>query len=333
MGARYTRRMRALACLALASLAACAPAAVTTAPVTPAVTTPAARGDGTDDVLRAAGIDPSRLRCNRENRWGTSLRPDSQAGADDLLAAAAPQLAPGADKDALRKKFQKLLFWRMVRAVLIEGDNNNLGAFPLAGRTYTGADGKPHPVVVFRSGVTPAPDAPDSCFRSLLEAGGVRHVVNLFDGDIPVADLVTAESRTATAAGASYRTASDADADGGGGGYGPWRELLRSHADDPAARRRAEEGVARLIREQILLPGGAPPRGNIHIHCGGGMHRSGMIAGVVERCVNKTPIAEVEAHYRYHVAWLDPAHPGGAEEGNLRFIREFDCSLLDDAKK
>jgi hypothetical protein len=60
------------------------------------------------------------------------------------------------------------------------------------------------------------------------------------------------------------------------------------------------------------------------------MHRSGMIVGVVERCLNGTPMATVRARYLQHVGWKDEAHPGGAEADNLRFIEEFDCSLLQE---
>ena len=46
------------------------------------------------------------------------------------------------------------------------------------------------------------------------------------------------------------------------------------------------------------------------------------------RITVRVPMAEVEAHYRYHVGYRDAEHPGGQEEGNLRFLREFDCGLL-----
>ncbi len=296
--------------LALLLLGACAAAPVA--------------GDVNLALLRRAGVDPAGIRCNRENRWGSTLREDAQAGAQDLLAALGPS-APRdtAERDALAKKFRGLLMWRMVRAVLLEGNNNNLGVLPLRGYTYVDAAGQKRPVLVFRSGITPEPAAPGSCFRSLLSAGGVRHVVNLFDGDIPVADLIDAESAVARAQGASYHIASDDPQ-----GYGPWRDLLRSHYDEPDKRQQAFRGVARLVREQILAPGGASPRGNLHIHCGGGMHRSGMVAAVLERCVNREPLDVVIAHYRTHVGYLDAAHPGGQEEGNLRFIRDFDCGLV-----
>lgn len=283
-------------------------------------------GDYDPARLMAAGVDPAALRCNRDNRWGSTIRPDSKAGAADLLAAVAPHLQAINDSDraALAKKLEGLLMWRMVRAVLIEGDTNNFGAVALRGRTFVDEKGAERPVLLFRTGFTPRPAEPDSCFQSLLRAGGVKHVVNLFDGDIPAADLVLAESQAAAACGATYHTATDE----GSGGYGPWRDTLRKHYDDPARRAEAMQSVARLIKEQILLPGGAPPRGNVHVHCGGGMHRTGMIVGVVERCVNGEAPEVVEAHYRYHVGWKDAAHPGGAEEGNLRFIQDFDCALL-----
>lgn len=279
-------------------------------------------------LLAQAGVAPEAIACNHDNRWGTGLRRDAKDAAEDLLSALGPALAPSADREALRPKLAGLVFWRMVRAVLLEGNTNNLGAFPLRGRTYLGADGRSRQVLVFRSGMTPDPDRAGSCFDSLLSGAGVRHVVNLFDGEIPAQDLSAKEGQAAARHGATYHTASDDP-----GAYGPWRDLLRKKTDDPqaaqAAAQKAEHSVARLIREQVLLPEGAPPRGNIHIHCGGGMHRSGMIAGVIERCVNHEPWEVVRGHYLYHVGYRDAAHPGGMEEGNLRFIQGFECGLLD----
>ncbi len=287
---------------------------------------PAAAGeDWGPALLRPAGVDLAQLRCNRENRWADTLRQEAREGAAELMSLMAPSPALWQEgADALQRRLQAVLRWRMVRAVLIGGNNNNLGAFVLRGRSWVDGAGKRRPVLIFRSGLTPDPAAPESCFRSLLTAGGVRHVVNLFDGEIPARDLLAAESRAAAGAGASYSTATDDPATG----YGPWRDQLRSQYDDAEQRRQASRAVARLIREQILLPRGAPPAGNIHLHCDGGMHRTGMIAGVIERCLGREPLDVVEAHYRYHVGYRDPAHPGGLEEGNLRFIREFDCGLL-----
>src|SRR5206468_3796342 len=123
-------------------------------------------------------------------------------------------------------------------------DNNNFGALALRGRTWTDRDGKVRPVLIFRTGFTPRPGEPGSCVESLLGVGGVRHVVNLFDGDIPAADLVAAESAAAQRTGATYRTATDDAA--GGTGYGPWRDQLRRHYDDPTVRAEAMRSLARL---------------------------------------------------------------------------------------
>ena len=325
--ARYARGVRIPPLIAVVVLASCVSSPA------PAVQGPPVASAGVapvdDALLRAAGIERAALRCNSENRFGADLRAESVTGAGEMVAAmgAAAPVDPTARAE-LQDKLRTLLFWRMVRAVLIEGNNNNLGAIPLAGRTWTDGAGKVHPVVVFRSGITPTPDGDGSCFRSLLEHGGVHHVVNLFDGKIPVGDLIAAEGRAATAAGASYVTATD---DGGGAGYGRWRDTLKEHYDDPAQREAAFRAMARLIREQVLWPGGAAPTGNIHLHCGGGMHRSGMIAGLIEKCVNHAPMAQVLAHYRYHVAWTDDAHPGGFEPGNVLVLQDFDCALIDDA--
>ncbi|MDY0062711.1 MAG: hypothetical protein RBU45_23075 [Myxococcota bacterium] len=275
--------------------------------------------------LQAAGIDPARLRCRPVTVWSTSLRAESQAAAAELLEHLRPRLGELAPEQqaALADELRELVMWRLVRYELLQGENHNFGVLPLRGRTWTDAQGKPHPLLIFRTGLTPRPAAPDSCFGSLLAEGGVRHVVNLFDGDIPAADLVAAERTAAAAAGASYFAAED------GGAYGTWRDLLKRHPEPGEPRTRATLAVARLIREQLLAPGGEPPRGNLHVHCGGGMHRTGMVLGVVDRCLNGSSPEEVRRRYRAHVDYRDEAHPGGAEPENLRFIEEFDCRLLE----
>jgi hypothetical protein len=271
------------------------------------------------DAVLAAGVDPTRLRCNQVVEWGMSLRKDATTSALEVAAALGH---PTPDAAALRQ-VETIIFWRMLRVLIITGNTNNLGAIALKGYTWTDADGTKRPVIVFRSALTPEPEREGSCFRSLLTVGRVRHVVNLYDGDLPAQDLVDAESRAAHAAGASYVSASE-----GPDGYGPWRETLKKSWDDRVKRDQAMRDVARLVREQLLRPGGKRPQGNMHFHCGGGMHRSGMIAGVLEKCVNGAPLDVIDAHYRYHTGWRSSKDPGGGEEGNLRFIHDFDCSLL-----
>ena len=88
--------------------------------------------------------------------------------------------------------------------------------------------------------------------------------------------------------------------------------------------------VAKAIRTRILHPqGNGAPAGNVYFHCGGGMHRSGMIFGILRRCINNDPMDVIEAEYKRHTAYRSPEKPGGFEPLNLRFIREFDCGLLN----
>jgi len=272
------------------------------------------------ETLSRAGIAPEALACNSENRYSHELRDDASVAADHLLdGLEANEVTP--DPEALHDSVRDVVFWWMVRAVLVEGDNNNLGAIVLADHWWTDEHGVRRPVVVFRSGFTPDPAAPGSCYSSLLEAGGVRHVVNLYDGEMVVDDLVGGERRAASAAGASYVVTADKD-------YGTWRNALREEVQPGPERDAALADLGRLIRQEILAPGGRPPRGNILIHCGGGMHRSGMVSGILQSAVNHDPWPEIEAIYRYHTGYRDERHPGGFEPGNLEVIRDFDPSLL-----
>lgn len=316
------RRLAPAALAALLVIAGCGstgrpvPVAAGPPPESPRVRSSGSVPPGYYSALERGGIDPGALACNSQNRYGSDLREDARAAAQRLLAE-----LDGAAGAGTREALVDVVFWSMVRTLLVEGDNNNLGAIVLDGVTWTDGSGRSRPVVVFRSGFTPSPEEPGSCFDSLLTAGGVRHVVNLYDGEMAVDDLIDGERRAAEARGASYVVTTEE-------GYGAWRDALRHAGDGDDSRRHALEDLARLIREQILAPGGEPPRGNILIHCAGGMHRSGMVAGILQRAVNDDPWPEIEASYRYHVGYQDELHPGGFEEENLETIRDFDPGLL-----
>ncbi len=305
--------------LAPACRHAAAPSAVNPRPPeSPHVVSSGSVPPGFYATLASGGIAPGSLACNSQNRYSHELRDDADTAADRMMARLPPTTIGIGD---LHGEVKDAVFWWMVRAVLVEGDNNNLGAIVLADHWWTDENGVRRPVVVFRTGFTPDPAAPDSCYASLLAGGGVRHVVNLYDGEMVVDDLVDGERRTAAAAGASYVVTADGD-------YGTWRAALREEIQPGPERDAALADLGRLIREEILSPGGAPPRGNILIHCGGGMHRSGMVTGILEKAVNHDPWPTIEAIYRYHVGYHDEQHPGGFEPGNLDVIRDFDPRLL-----
>ena len=246
---------------------------------------------------------PAGLRCNSRQTWHKALGAESKAGALEVLDTLQEQgleLNPDQRKRLVRP-LRSVVMWRLVRNLLIAGNYNNLGVVPLRGlRTDKGDE-----VVLYRSGFTPSPTQQGSCFSSLVQAGGVRHVVNLYAGPMATEDLEQGERQVIESVGGRYFSARQADESAR-----HWRENLR-HGKDATARRHAMEALARIINENILRPGGVAPKGNVQVHCGGGMHRTGMLVGIVERCLNRTDMTKIERDYKRHVGWRSPQQPGG----------------------
>lgn len=271
----------------------------------------------TRSVLSAASIDADRIRCNSAVRFDLGLN----RYAKEIVHGIAEQW--GANPDAAaRKRARHHALGYLVRSYFEQTRLHNLGVMELRGLHSVDARGVRRPLLVFRSGlVVEEGGGPSACFRSLIEHARVRHVVNLYTGTFPFQDLLAAERRFATSLGATYFDANDAAA-------GNWRQLIEEEKDFAKNLPRVMRGLAALIREQILAPGGAPPRGNLYFHCGGGMHRSGMVFGVLRRCFNRDPLPLIEEEYRRHTGWRSAREPGGFEPLNLELIRSFDCSLL-----
>src|SRR5947207_931442 len=112
------------------------------APLLLAACATAPRPAASDDIaaLQQGGVDPAAIRCNKDNRFGGTLK-------EEAAAAAAEALPVDASAEA-RAIAERKIFWRLVRAVLLEGDNNNFGALALRGRTWTDRDGKVRPVLI-----------------------------------------------------------------------------------------------------------------------------------------------------------------------------------------
>jgi hypothetical protein len=278
---------------------------------------------GQTSNLARANIDPGCLTCNSQNRYGQSLKPNSKASALMLMEKLTPYLKnlKPSQKEALIEELEDHIMWWMVRAVLIEANNNNFGALVLKDKYWTDKEGNRHPLTVFRIAFTPDPQGENSCYRTLLREGHVKHVINLYDGEMYVDDLVAAERAVAEELGASYVRTAELD-------YGHWRDTIRKHPEQGPEREKATQNVVRLIKEQILMPAGKPPRGNILIHCGGGMHRTGMIIGILQKAINGASMEEIEKTYRYHVGYRSESQKGGFEQGNLDFINGFKKEYL-----
>jgi hypothetical protein len=281
------------------------------------------RDTGVRNTLVEGGIDPDRIRCNTSVRWEPSLNLYARRAVKGI--AEIWKVSP--DDEARRRAIHHVLGF-LVRSYFDQTMQHNLGVMTLEGMTYRDPTGRRRPLLIFRSGLTISepPDgatcaAPSRCFESLIAHGGVRHVVNLYGGTFPLHDIVAAERKRSAELGVTFFDAAKEP------GL-TFRKLVEREPDYRQNLRIAMERLAELIREHLLRPGGRPPRGNLYIHCGGGMHRSGMLFGVLRRCVNRDPFSVIEAEYRRHTHFRSDARPGGFEPLNLRFIKEFDCGLL-----
>ena len=272
--------------------------------------------DETVSVLRKAGIDPAGLHCNSCVLYGPDLYDQSKRAVDTLASTWGTKL-----NDTQRHDGARLVLGYLVRNTLEAFGGDNLDVMRLGSRTY-GPD--PKPLLLFRSGTMPDAGQPTSCLNDLLNHAGVRHVVNLYAGPFPLHDFIATEAKVAHTHGATHYNAADHSTEG----EPEWRTLIEKEAHYDAHLQQAMGLAADLINNQVLRPNGEPPKGNILLHCGGGMHRSGMIYGILQRCINQRPMAEIEAIYKYHTEYESDAAPNGYEALNVKFIADFDCGLL-----
>merc|ERR1712086_1053791 len=180
------------------------------------------------------------------------------------------------------------------------------------------------PVLLIRCGTMMQTALPGSPFQSILEHGRVAHVFNIYSGHFPLYDNIDKEQELCGERGIQYyNEATDSS------NYS-FRKLIESEASFEQHKAKAFKLCARQL-QLILRPQGQDPKGNLVIHCGGGMHRTGMLVGILRRyCNPDDDIEDIVNDYRQHVAWQDPENPGGAEELNERFIREFDLTAIDE---
>ncbi|MFM7315050.1 MAG: hypothetical protein ACKO0M_18140 [Cyanobium sp.] len=140
-----------------------------------------------------------------------------------------------AERRWLRQAIAERLFWRPMRAAIVDGDNHNAGVLPLCSFQWRDAQGVSQPLLVFRSGITSIDPNASSCVGSLLSDGGVRHVVNLDDADrIPIGSLLQREGQLSRSCQASFLKPDEANQR-----YGAWRERLRSHRPGSPEHRQA----------------------------------------------------------------------------------------------
>lgn len=258
-------------------------------------------------ALSIANISPDSLNCNSQNRYSKELKPFSKVSAKILYNKISPFIKTELNESQnyeLNDILEDHVMWAMVRGVLIEGNNNNLGAIVLKNHFWTDKNGRKQPLVIFRTAFTPFPQKKHSCFSTLLKNGKIKHIINLYDGEMNLKDLIKAERETSERYGATYVRTAELN-------YGYWRSAIRKHPEKGPELSKATDAVARLIREQILKPKGKAPRGNILIHCGGGMHRTGMIVGILMKVFNNATDDLIINTYKYHTGYRNKENTGG----------------------
>lgn len=272
----------------------------------------------TIDALTQAGIDATQLRCNSSVFYNDKLYSYSKA-----IAAEIDKIWQFEPSELAQKKAARIALGYLVRATFEAIQADNLGLTKLDGYYYQ-KDGQKHPLLLFRSGVMVDAARPDSCLTSLLEHANLKHIINLYSGAFPLHDFIEQEAKIAKKYGASHHN----EAKNKQKGPHSWRESIEHKEDYPQNKHAAMQKVAQIIQQRILRPNGQAAKGNILLHCGGGMHRTGMIFGIIRKCINQDSLAAIEAEYKAHVDYRNKQALGGYEALNAQFIKDFDCAML-----
>jgi len=86
--------------------------------------------------------------------------------------------------------------------------------------------------------------------------------------------------------------------------------------------------VASIVTE---IAGDPSKPGSAYIHCYGGHHRTGVVWGVLQKCMgrdakgNPMNVDDIVEEYKCHIGYESPEKPGGYHKDNEALIREFPC--------
>lgn len=150
-------------------------------------------------------------------------------------------------------------------------------------------------------------DAP-LCIQDLVKDGGVRSVMNLYNmGDLKSHDALAVREK------ALFQKE----------GAGTYVNILNyTHKFKDQKKEQIFDKLAEIISTVKALPG------NVFLHCYGGMHRTGLVFGVMQKCLNKIPLDQVIGEYRCHVAYESETRQGGRHAENEEVLRDFPCEKL-----
>jgi hypothetical protein len=138
------------------------------------------------------------------------------------------------------------------------------------------------------------------CIKALVDKSNKLTVVNIYSGSVNLAsDLSELERR-------EFKLFGVAD-------YLYFQDFHTTSSDHE---------IVTLIEILNRLPG------DIYLHCFGGIHKTGLLFGVIQKCINKLPIDTVIEEYRCHASYQSPHAVGSSRKYDEDRLKNFDCSIL-----
>ena len=160
------------------------------------------------------------------------------------------------------------------------------------------------------------------CLQHLVEKANIKQIVNLYDGSFKTKYVLSYWEKNNF-----LKSTKDKQ-----GSFGTYTQIKDFEYD------LEEVGLERIYRDVIsIISQIASVPGNTLIHCYGGMHRTGVVFGIMQKCLNgpenrsqnKKFVKEVvEREYKCHTDYQNAEKKGGYHQENMTVIENFPCDSL-----
>jgi hypothetical protein len=166
-------------------------------------------------------------------------------------------------------------------------------------------------------------DPRSECMRELVQEHALFKIVNYDELDWPSAKRLTDEERDSflkwNPKGSYWKFV---DSEKRTFQY----KFSKARGKTEAERRETVfQDIIRIVREIEGSPGDP---GSVYIHCYGGHHRTGVVYGVLQKCLGKISVEDAIREYRCHIGYESEQNPGGRHPDNETVIRDFPCARL-----
>ena len=160
------------------------------------------------------------------------------------------------------------------------------------------------------------------CLQHLVEKANIRQIVNLYDGSFKSKYVLSYWEKNNFLRSTKNKQ----------GSFGHYTQIKDFDYD------LEERGAERIYNDVIaIIAQIASVPGNALVHCYGGMHRTGIVFGVMQKCLNgpknksqnKKFVKEVvDKEYKCHTDYQTPKKKGGYHQENMTVIENFPCDRL-----